>query len=746
MQKSDIVEYLLIFLLVMVTDLSQADLVLNEVLASNSTGLQDGFGEREDWIEIYNNGPSAVDLSGYFLTDEPDFLTKWSFPSIIIPSGGYQLVIASGKNQIDPLGYPHTSFALAREGDYLALVNSDGITIADEFAPAYPEQFTDISYGIQPSDGTLRFFAIPTPAGNNTNGYEGVVKDTNFSIDRGFYDAPFNVVITTTTPGAGIRYTTDGTKPSATNGTLYLAPVAISKTTPLRAVACKTGWLSTDVDTHTYIFVDQVARQPDDPVGWPADWGPDVNVPAAVIPSDYEMDQRVADNTLTNYSVREALLDIPSVSIALLPADFIDKDSGIYANPVSRWERECSVEYIHPEGIKGFQQNCKVEIHGNASRNPLYAQKHSLRLTFTTAYGAAKLDYPLFKESSVEKFNQLVLRACFSDSWGLVSWLTDLYRPNDSMYIRDVWMKKSLCDMGQLSSYGNFVHLYVNGLYFGLYNLTERLDQDFFADHGGGAPEDWEVNADFRSEGPRWNAMLDIDPSTPAGYEQIQEYLDIDNFSDYMLLHLYADSADWPSHNGYAAANPVSGDGRFRFFVWDQEMVLDYHGRADTRIDAITGAGRLFQRMRTSSEFRLRFADRVYKHCFHEGALSEKISQSRFLNTANCIDKAIVAESARWGDTLKSTPYGSQIEQPFPLNDINDLFYPPVPNKPDYYFTREQSWLIERDNVISNYIPAIHNLNNSYALINVLREENLYPDIDPPEFSQNGAKLPPPLA
>ncbi len=86
-----------------------------------------------------------------------------------------------------------------------------------------------------------------------------------------------------------------------------------------------------------------------------------------------------------------------------------------------------------------------------------------------------------------------MLRACFTDSWGLVSWGGSTATGRTTrMYIRDVWMKDSLGAMGQPSSHGNFVHLYVNGLYFGLHNLTERIEDDCFADHLGGEKEDWD--------------------------------------------------------------------------------------------------------------------------------------------------------------------------------------------------------------------------------------------------------------
>ena len=86
-------------------------------------------------------------------------------------------------------------------------------------------------------------------------------------------------------------------------------------------------------------------------------------------------------------------------------------------------------------------------------------QKHSLRLTFSSEVGIGKLRYNLFPDSPVDEFNKLVLRACFTDSWALASWSAARYRPNDSLYMRDVWMKETFGAMGQQTSYGNFVHL-----------------------------------------------------------------------------------------------------------------------------------------------------------------------------------------------------------------------------------------------------------------------------------------------
>ncbi len=720
-------------------DPATASVVISEFVASNRASLFDGDGEASDWIELYNGGGEPIVLSGWYLTDDADDPGKWCFPpGVILPSGDYLVVFASSRSEgdfADRAGHLHTNFALNKDGEYLALIDPQG-NVVHAYAPSYPPQETDVSYGLRQTESC--YFATPTPGRRNQRPFTGFVEPTVHSSPRGFYDEEFDLEISCETPEVSIRYSLDGSEPTAQHGLLYdrQRPIHIGTTTQVRSIAYRPGWMPRSVSTHTYIFCDHVARQPADPPGWPTDWGHDSEV-GGIVPADYEMDPRVVDSTRPGYSVREALLDIPSLSVSMEPDDFLGGASGIYTHPLSRWERKCAIEYLRPDGAEGFQEDCKIEVHGNSSRRPYRMQKHSFRLTFTREYGSSKLRYPLFPDSEVEVFNQLVLRACFTDSWGLVSWVPSRYRPNDSQYIRDVWMKESLRAMGQPSSRGGFVHLYVNGLYFGIYNLTERIGEDFFAEHLGGRPQDWEVNSDLSSPGARWKAMMAIDPSTAAGYAQMRDTLDVENFADYVLLHLYADAEDWPHHNGYAAANAVSGDGRFRFFVWDQEIVLDSHGRAASRVNSTGGAGAVFQKMRTSEEFRLLFADRVFQHCFHDGALSVAVSQARYFTVAGWIDKAIVAESARWGDTQRSTPYGNTIQQPSPLTDVDHDLYPPAPHGPDYYFTREDSWVVERDHVIHRYIPAIHDTANSFALIHVLRSRNLYPDIDPPEFLVN---------
>ena len=128
-----------------------ADPVISEFSASNQSGLQDEDGDRPDWIEIHNPDPAPAVLTNWYLTDDSGNRTKWRFPAVTIPAGGYLVVFASGKDRRVP-GQPlHTNFSLTATGEYLGLIRANGIIAASQFNPSYPAQFPDISYGL-PTD------------------------------------------------------------------------------------------------------------------------------------------------------------------------------------------------------------------------------------------------------------------------------------------------------------------------------------------------------------------------------------------------------------------------------------------------------------------------------------------------------------------------------------------------------------------------------------------------------------------
>jgi hypothetical protein len=236
-----------------------AEPLINEFVADNVSGLLDEDGAPSDWIEIYNPGPAPVDLTGWKLTDELDHYSELDVPFDDACAGSLPDRFRLRKDRRNPAANLHTNFSLSKGGEYLALIRPDD-SVSQEFSPEYPSQDPNRSYGL--SSGSFYFFNTPTPgAANGTPSSLGRVEDTVFSVTRGFFEVPFSVTITTATAGATIRYTRDGSLPTATTGLVYAGPIAINTTTILRAAAFKPGYDATNVDTETYLFLDSVIRQ-----------------------------------------------------------------------------------------------------------------------------------------------------------------------------------------------------------------------------------------------------------------------------------------------------------------------------------------------------------------------------------------------------------------------------------------------------------------------------------------------------
>src|SRR5262245_14761951 len=148
-----IAQFLCIFGILVLSSPAGGAVRISEFLTENDGLLRDQDGDTPDWIELQNDGAAAVNLDGWFLTDDAANLQKWRLPSVTLPAGGYLVVFASGKDRTN--GTLHTNFQLDNDGEYLALVQPDGMTIAHEFAPTYPRQHANISYGLEPSSSAL---------------------------------------------------------------------------------------------------------------------------------------------------------------------------------------------------------------------------------------------------------------------------------------------------------------------------------------------------------------------------------------------------------------------------------------------------------------------------------------------------------------------------------------------------------------------------------------------------------------
>lgn len=218
------------------TDSPVSDVLISEFMADNKRTLNDEDGDGSDWIELFNAGATPASLDGWFLTDDPATPTKWRVPEIELESNSYLVIFASGKDRTNVSGRLHTNFKLSPKGGYLALVSPLGKVISD-FGPSYPAQSLDVSYGRVPGAPQLPgYFTQPTPGAPNSASGPGFAPEIKFSRASGTFVRAFDLILSTSSSNAVIRYTLDGTLPT-NSSPAYVAPLRISDSTQVRARA-----------------------------------------------------------------------------------------------------------------------------------------------------------------------------------------------------------------------------------------------------------------------------------------------------------------------------------------------------------------------------------------------------------------------------------------------------------------------------------------------------------------------------
>jgi len=227
-------------------------LMISEFMASNRRTLNDDDGDRSDWIEIYNAGELAEDLDGWYLTDDASDLAQWRLPAVTVLPNSYLVVFASGKDRADPAAPLHTNFRLDKEGEYLGLIDPQ-LRVVSDFAPQFPPQYDDISYGRDRVDpGLVGYFPLPTPGAPNVAGGAGFASAVRFSRPGGSFLAGFALELHSASPTTQIRYTLDGSLPTA-GSLLYTSPININATTQVRARAFEAGLLPGPVTSEVYL-------------------------------------------------------------------------------------------------------------------------------------------------------------------------------------------------------------------------------------------------------------------------------------------------------------------------------------------------------------------------------------------------------------------------------------------------------------------------------------------------------------
>jgi autotransporter-associated beta strand protein len=612
-------------------------------------GEQEGWGPLDeppdaenDWVELYNAGPTPVSLAGWSLTDNASVPRKWLFPTnATIPAGGFLLVLTTGFDTGPDEGatYLHTNFKLSSEGEYLGLVNAVGQKVS-ELSPAYPPQSFHQSYG-RDTNGLWGYLVQATPGAFNLGQALGPAPEPPvFSQSGGFHSNAVLLTLSSPTPGAQIYFTLDGSDPDP--GNRYANALALTVNRVVRARSVAPGCLPSATVTHTYLINQTPARR---------------SLPALCLNGD---PARIfyGPNTSGGPALGEGVL-------AIKGGTYINDlwthagDPTAFNVPLVRGralEKPASLEFF-PPGEPELNTGVGLRLAGSGWSRPRYrlnnaasalfspmdeTQKPSFNLYFRSEWGERPIEYPFFGGATVGRFSDLRLRAGKND----------IANP----FIKDELVRRLFIGTGQQGSWGNFVTLYINGTYKGYFNLCEHLREGFMQEHHQ-SMEAWDVQQvnEFASGDPvHWNQMLaylrGTNLATLAGYQGVQEYLEVDNFIDYLVVNTFAAMWDWPANN-WVAARERSPQGRWRFYIWDAEGSFGIYDRPLTHNsftdDLTIGDARtttwlylpaLYTLLRDSPEFRLRFADRVQRHFFNGGCLVKTNMQAAFYELRNAIN------------------------------------------------------------------------------------------------------------
>lgn len=622
---------------------------ISEFVAENKYSLKDGFGDASDWIELRNTGNAAVNLLGWGLSDDPAQPMKWTFPATNLEAHSTLVVFASGRDTpLDPSGNLHANFRLEKNGGALVLCASDGVTVVDSL-PSYPEQDTDLAYGRDLAGHWT--FLEPTPGlVNAAPSYLGWLKPLDWSHARGFYDSAFTLTLTNLNPGATVLYSLNGSAPLLP----YTRGLSITGTKAVRAVAVQAGYKPARIQTKTFLFVNDV-------------------ITSSV------MNTTITRNPAYASRMRPGLLALPTISIS------------VPGQPEYE-EKEGSLELLWPNGEEPVQVNCGISRFGNAWTK---FEKRSFRMKCRTRYGEARMTAPLFNA-----FDRGVLAKTSFDELDLRSGSQDMVERG--FYMAGRFVEDSMLDMGSLNPHGRFVHVYINGVYWGQYDCRELLVDRFMADYLGGDAEDYmvvrgndNVTDDFVLGAPEppnikpWEDTRSLNRS----YNAVRSHLDVSHLIDFMLLWNYGDC-----ESEFRCCGPIKAGSGFKFWIADADGFLRTSALGLNRTDR-TGPGGLFGGLVTenNSDFKALLADRIYRHFFNQGALTPAANDARLAKRMQEIHDSLLAECARWN------------------------------------YRTPANWESSATQIRSSLFPT-----RTTQLFGYLRSRKLYPAFDPPAFNQFG--------
>lgn len=515
---------------------------ISEVMSSNDSIQAAAGADKKDWVEIYNAGTEAVDLSGWGLSDNLNWPRKWQFPEdTVIWPGEYKVIMLDGKNTAEG-GVLHTSYKLRRAGgETVTLSDSTGYVLDKLYLPEIP---TDYSYGRTLGTGGFFYYDAPTPGSANTTGFLGFAQAPTLETASGLYQENVNVTITVPA-GCTVRYTLDGSIPTLSNGTVYTGPFTITDTTAVRARAFQSGLQPSDTVSATYVlktyFTLPVVCLVTDPDGL---WNEQTGIFAAGEGID-----------LNSYTA------IPFEKPD--PLYRVQKENKVR---VSAYAEMFEVD----TGETVFSQGVEFGLMGQFS---LDMPQKSLKVTAKARYGSKYINGRLFPDRDYDQYRSFVLRNSGNDCvWtrmvdGVQSRLVDQL---GTSVIHQAWRP---------------VVVYINGQYWGHYNLRERVSEYFVAQHEGlsmdeaksidvlesNGTKSSQVNSGSNAEWKEFIAKVKtLSPSKNADdLQYILDNVDVDNYFDYVILECFFANTDTGNIRFYK----VPG-GKWKWILYDMDYGL----------------------------------------------------------------------------------------------------------------------------------------------------------------------------
>lgn len=562
---------------------ARAQLVVNEIMQSNIDGIMDDLNEFPDsWVELYNSGDTPVNLADYKIGSKKSESKAWQLPSQTVNAHGYVVVYCDKEEK----GL-HTSFRLESDDAGSIYLFKNGETIEKEDYEAMPAP--NIAYGRKTDgSGEWGYQATPTPGATNCGTvYAEILGSPVFSTEGKVFTSSKNVRLVLSLPedapeGTVIRYTTDGSEPTASS-TLYSSPMMISSNRVIRAKLFCDGYLSPISTTQSYIFL-----------------GRDFTIPVISIVTD---DRYLNDNAI-----------------------------GIIANNPNKdnkhdWRRPINFEYFdNASAVSALNQLCETRVAGGQSR------EHALKTLVVYAnkrFGTKRLEYEFFPEQKpgLTEFKSLMLRNAGNDFGGL--------------YMRDAIIQRVMGQNADLDWQAwQPTVIFINGEYKGMLNIRERSNDDNifsnYKNNKGKGLEDIDMveisqeNSQMVEElktgtWDNYNAFKAFYHESGHTMAEYANLMDCYEFINLMAMNLYYGNLDFPGNN-LVTWRPTADDGKWRWIAKDTDFGLGLYGRSPdyNTIEWINNpnydsgnawantseATMLFRNLMADSDFRREFIDR----------------------------------------------------------------------------------------------------------------------------------------